>query len=125
MNGIFFVIVLMLCHWAADYTHLSTSWMLNAKKLGFPLIPILAHATVHAVLMGVASLFFCLNFSFLWKIFLFQLLTHFCIDVWKGKMNAWFPSLQNPMNKYHWYIFGIDQLLHNVAIICIYYYCFF
>ena len=29
------LIGLFICHFLADYTHLSTAWMLNAKRLGF------------------------------------------------------------------------------------------
>jgi len=50
-------------------------------------------------------------------IFFFQLFTHFCIDVLKGKLNVWFPSLSNPANKGHWYVFGADQLAHQIVII--------
>ena len=48
------LIILFACHWLADYTHLSTAWMLNAKRLGKPLLPIFAHALVHASLMFLA-----------------------------------------------------------------------
>lgn len=112
---------LFFCHWLADYTHLSTNWMLNAKRLGKPLLPILIHAGVHALLMGIAltiigygSLF---QFDTIPKLMLFQWLTHFIIDVWKGRMNGWFPSLLNPTNKFHWWIFGIDQFFHTTVII--------
>lgn len=117
------LIGLSVCHWLADYTHLSNFWMLNAKRLGSPLLPILAHASIHSLLMG----FWIILYSYLipksisWNIWLnvvlFQLVTHFIIDTWKGKMNYWFPNLQNPTNKSHWIVFGFDQLLHNIVII--------
>ena len=116
------LIVLFFCHWLADFTHLSTNRMLKAKRFGTPLFPILAHAAAHAGLMGFAL--------FLWRVYyslpvmnsvtyaiLLQWLSHFLIDLWKGKMNVWFPSLQDPANKFHWYIFGFDQFLHTVVII--------
>jgi NADH:ubiquinone oxidoreductase subunit H len=46
-----------------------------------------------------------------------QLVTHFLIDVWKGRMNGWFPALRSPSNKGHWIVFGLDQLLHTLVII--------
>ncbi len=53
-----------------------------------------------------------------------QLPTHFVIDVWKGRMNGWFENLQNPANKYHWWIFGIDQWLHqSIIITTVYFIC--
>lgn len=110
------LLLLNLCHWAGDYTHLSTTWMLNAKRLGKPLTPILVHALVHTTLF-----FTCITFLHGLESGLLaaaiQLPTHFAIDVWKGRMNGWFEQLQNPANKYHWWIFGIDQWLHQAVII--------
>ena len=119
------LIGLFICHFLADYTHLSTAWMLNAKRLGTPLFPIFIHALIHATLM---SLFIWVYISYstnYWygflvieiKLFLFQLISHFLIDVWKGRMNGWFPALQSPANKWHWITFGFDQLLHTLVII--------
>lgn len=111
---------LLVCHWAGDYTHLSTNKMLMAKKIGRPLFPILQHALVHAALMTCALLlFFNTTLSNLIFVFSIQLITHFLIDVWKGKMNVWFPDLQYPSNKFHWYIFGLDQLMHTLVIVII------
>src|SRR5690606_26867796 len=58
------------------------------------------------------------EFTILDKCVLLQLVSHFAIDVWKGKMNVWFPFLADPTNKFHWYIFGFDQYLHALIIIC-------
>ena len=109
------LIGLFICHFLADYTHLSTSWMLNAKRLGKPLFPILTHAMVHTLLMGI--FLGCLEISNIILLMGFQLITHFLIDVWKGRMNGWFPALQSPANKWHWVVFGFDQLLHAIVII--------
>ena len=118
----FILIGLFICHFLADYTHLSTAWMLNAKRLGKPLHPIFTHAFIHASLMLVFLSLFGLSGSKLFCLFTFQLNTHFLIDVWKGKMNSWFPSLQSPANKWHWIVFGFDQLLHAIVIILMYMY---
>ena len=122
------LIGLFVCHWLADFTHLSTDWMLSAKKFGKSLFPILCHAFVHALLMGVfLEIYYYsqlrnynpidFNFTFIDKLIVFQLATHFLIDVWKGRMNGWFPALQSPANKWHWVVFGFDQLLHGIVII--------
>ena len=55
---------------------------------------------------------------------LIELISHFIIDIWKGRMNVWFPKLQNPATKLHWYIFGFDQFLHQLVIIFIVYLLF-
>ena len=109
---------LFICHFLADYTHLSTAWMLNAKRLGKPLYPIFTHAFIHASLMLVLlALVFGFSGFKLAALFGFQLVTHFLIDIWKGRMNGWFPILQSPANKWHWIVFGFDQLLHALVII--------
>lgn len=127
MEITYILLALFFCHFLADYTHLSTPWMLNAKRLGKPLFPIFWHALVHANLMWICleiyGYYYLGTHPFRWEIsvidelFLFQLITHFIIDVWKGRMNGWFPSLQSPANKWHWIIFGLDQLFHAVVII--------
>lgn len=53
----------------------------------------------------------------IYNLFLLQLFSHFLIDVWKGKMNVWVPSLTNPANVWMWIIFGLDQLFHQIIII--------
>ena len=120
------LIGLFICHFLADYTHLSTAWMLNAKRLGKPLFPITIHALVHSLLMGVFLTVLgygnLLKFDIVDKLMIFQFITHFIIDVWKGRMNGWFPSLQSPANKWHWIVFGFDQFLHAVVIILMVYF---
>lgn len=114
---------LFFCHFLADYTHLSTTWMLSAKRLGKPLFPIFIHALLHACLMLIVlSLLGGFSGLILSYLFLFQLATHFTIDVWKGRMNGWFPSLQSPANKWHWITFGADQYFHAVVIIVMAYF---
>jgi hypothetical protein len=111
------LIGLFICHWLADYTHLSTSWMFNAKRLGKPLFPIFIHAAIHSMLMSLILGWF-IGFTNVWAyLVLFQLVTHFLIDTSKGKMNVWFPTLQSSANKWHWIVFGFDQLLHALVII--------
>jgi hypothetical protein len=110
------LIVLSVCHWAADFTHLSTDWMLNAKRHGKPLYPIFIHALVHALLF----------FATVWILYDldkaifaggFQLITHFMIDLLKGKISFWFRKLEDPNNKYHWWVFGADQFMHHLVIV--------
>jgi len=115
------LIILSICHWAADFTHLSTDWMLNAKKYGKPLYPIFIHALVHASLFFFTCLFFY-NLHIAIYIGLFQLITHFIIDLLKGKISFYFRKLENPSNKYHWWLFGADQFAHHLVIYCSVYY---
>ena len=117
MKQLLILLVLFFCHFLADYTWLSTSWMLNAKRIGKPLFPIFIHAAIHTMLMSLVLGWF-IGFTNTWAyLVIFQWVTHFLIDVWKGKMNVWFPVIQSPANKWHWVIFGLDQYLHAVVII--------
>ncbi len=128
MNQTILLIALFFCHFLADFTHLSTGWMLNAKRLGKPFFPIFCHAFVHATLMAIILEIFLhvtipsysieiFSFTLVDKLFLFQLISHFLIDVLKGRLNGWFSSLQSPTNKGHWVVFGADQLAHAIVII--------
>lgn len=114
-------IALNVCHWAADFTHLSTDWMLNAKRYGKPLYPIFIHALIHSLLFFVVIL---LLYDKEKALFAggFQLVTHFIIDLVKGKINFWFRKLEDPTNKFHWWLFGFDQLMHHLVIIITVYY---
>lgn len=111
------LILLFTCHFLADYTHLSTAWMLNAKKLGKPFYPILAHASVHGLLMFFVLSYFGVPMLLTITLTLAQIVSHACIDLLKGRANGWFPILQNNSNKWHWVVFGLDQLLHTLVII--------
>ncbi len=111
------LIFLFICHWLADYTPLSRPFMLKAKMLGTPWYPIFLHAYAHGLLMSI-PLYFAVGFNHnLLGMVCFQIITHYGIDLWKGRMNGWFPALQSPANKWHWIVFGFDQLLHALVII--------
>ena len=112
------LLLLFSCHFLADFTWLSTPWMLKAKALGKPFFPILIHAMIHAMLMSVVLYFFIGTDLKLWgSLVLFQWGSHFIIDVWKGRMNGWFPFLRDNTKQPYWIIFGFDQLLHATMII--------
>jgi hypothetical protein len=62
--------------------------MASAKFLGKPLYPIFCHALIHASLMIIVLL--CtlnIEITTILYLFIFQLITHFLIDVLKGRMN--------------------------------------
>lgn len=114
MIFIYALIAFNVCHFFGDFVLVDDS-MLSAKKLGSPIGPILTHSGVHAFLMAGVCLFFNpITISFIYPL---QFSTHFLIDLLKGKLNCWFPSLSSPANKRHWILFGFDQLLHQLVII--------
>jgi hypothetical protein len=116
MKEIIVLILLNVCHWAGDYTHLSTRKMLDAKRFGTPIAPIFTHALVHGFLFFVV-LFYVYDIDRAILGAILQLTTHFAIDLLKGKINLWFKSVQSPANKSHWYVFGADQFMHQLVLI--------
>ena len=117
------LVLMLIAHFLGDYTHLSTPKMLAAKRFGKPIGPIWDHAVVHGVLMFLAIVPYAnsmhLNYHYMVYGVLFETATHLIIDVLKGKCNVWFPEVADPKNKAHWYVFGFDQLLHQVVIVTI------
>lgn len=115
------LITLFFCHYLADFTPLSRPFMLEAKRFGKPLGPILQHAFVHGAVMWMPLIIACgenEHSQYLpFFLYLFQVSTHFVIDTLKGRVNGWFPQVQSPANSLHWIVFGFDQFLHAVVII--------
>ncbi|OZI06606.1 hypothetical protein BWI93_19190 [Siphonobacter sp. BAB-5385] len=116
MEMVIALILFNLVHFAADFTHLSTPWMLSAKRFGKPVLPIAAHALLHTTLFLLVGLCIAEAWAAI-VVALIQFITHGSIDVLKGRINARYASLQSPANPYHWYVFGFDQLLHQLVII--------
>jgi len=117
MKYILLTAVLLFCHYLADYTHLSRPYMLAAKRFGKPLWPIFIHACTHGTLMGCALLLFNVKTeTTLWLVCM-QVLSHFIIDVLKGRINIWIPMVQQPAKVWHWVVFGADQYFHQVIIL--------
>ncbi|MDB5256191.1 MAG: hypothetical protein JWM14_886 [Chitinophagaceae bacterium] len=108
--------LLFVCHFLADFSPLSTDWMLRAKSKGSPLFPIFVHAGVHAFLMFAVLIFFTPILLAI-KLAVFQWFTHFTIDLCKGKMNVWFPAVASPTDKRYWMLFGFDQFMHQIVIL--------
>ena len=119
--------LLFVCHYLADYTPLSRPCMLVAKRLGRPVMPIVLHAAVHAWLMLLVLAVFdgfgwiAIHHDTIALLFLFQLVSHSLIDLLKGRLNGWFPSLADPRSPAHWCVFGADQLAHALVILLMWY----
>lgn len=117
MSDTYLLIALFFCHFLADYTQLSRPWMLKAKATGEIGWRIMAHALVHGFLMAIVLCIYCGELRM--SLILFQIITHFWIDVLKGRMNVWFPNTKDTAKYPHWILFGFDQFLHAIAIIII------
>lgn len=119
MCNAYLLIALFFCHFLADFTQLSRPWMLKAKATGAADYRIMSHALVHAFLMAGVLLFYCSTWGMVIPLFAFQAITHFWIDVFKGRMNVWFPKVKDQLHYPYWILFGFDQFLHATVIIII------
>lgn len=105
-----------MCHYIADY-QLTTPKMIAAKSHGKTYLPILQHAVIHATLMTICLLLFGVNFQIGLYLFVLQLVTHFLIDVGKGRINKRFPKTADTTQKIYWQVYGLDQFLHTMVIL--------
>ena len=116
------LISLLFCHYLADFC-LTTPAMIRAKADGRNPWPIILHAAIHASLMAI----FLLLWATSWKAVLLAMVvewgTHFLIDWTKARLSARFPRLADQQQKPYWMLYGLDQLLHQLVIVGIWYYC--
>ncbi len=119
-NAVWLLGALLICHFLGDFTHLSTDRMQTAKAAGSPLTSILAHATVHATLVLIAVWAIATTS---WSLVLvaagIELGTHFAIDAFRARLEVRLPAVRDPSRRTHWYVFGVDQLLHGLVLLWI------
>ena len=120
MNAVL-LIVLLVGHYLADFC-LTTPAMIRAKVDGRKVGPILLHAGVHALLVGVCLLVFGVPWKLLLFLMLAELVSHFLIDMVKGRLTARSQELADMQQKSYWMLYGFDQLLHLLVIVGIWYY---
>lgn len=119
--NVILLIVLLVGHYLADFC-LTTPAMIRAKADGRKAGPILLHAGVHALLVGVCLLVFGVSWKLLLMLMLAEFVSHYLIDTAKGLLTARFPLLADQQKKPYWMIYGFDQLLHLLIIVGIWYY---
>jgi len=49
--------------------------------------------------------------------FIIETVTHTLIDVMKGRINLWFPVVEDAGKPLYWTIMGADQLFHQAVLI--------
>lgn len=114
------LILLLVCHYVADFC-LTLPMMIRAKADGRRAWPILLHATVHAILMG-ASLAVCgVGWGLILQLMVLELVTHFAIDTMKGRLTNRFTLLADQRRRPYWMLYGLDQLLHQLVVVAIWY----
>lgn len=115
------LITLCFCHYLADFCLTSPS-MIKAKADGLNLWPILLHASVHALLIGLCLLLWGIIWDLLLLLMSVELISHFLIDTGKGRLTSYYPLLADQQKKPYWMLYGFDQLLHLLIIVIIWNY---
>ena len=110
------LIALLVCHYLADFC-LTLLSMIRAKADGRRVGPILGHAAVHAVLMGFCMLVYGVSWRMLLMLMEVELVSHFLIDTGKGRLSAHYPLLTDQGKKPYWMLYGLDQLLHQLVVV--------
>ncbi|MCK5410447.1 MAG: DUF3307 domain-containing protein [Gemmatimonadetes bacterium] len=109
---------LLIGHFLADFTRLSTASMLRSKAVGTPPGPIGAHAGVHSGLVAVAvALVAGPGLGLVALAAAVELVSHFAIDVGRGRIMRRFPPLGDPANSSFWSVLGLDQLAHALVLV--------
>jgi len=109
---------LFVAHYLGDFTPLSTPRMQRAKANGGPMGPIVAHAAVHGVLVGIAVLVVVRpSLSVVGLAAGVEFVTHFTIDAARARIGARVPVLNDPSSNPFWWALGVDQLLHALVLI--------
>lgn len=115
-------VTLLVCHYLADFC-LTSPVMIRAKADGRNVWPILLHASVHALMIGLCLLLWGISWKLVLLMMLTELVTHFLIDTGKGRLTARYPTLADQQHKPYWMIYGFDQFLHLLVIVFIWHCC--
>ena len=118
------LIALLVCHYLADFC-LTFPIMIRAKADGRHLWPIMLHAFVHTLLVGLCLLIWGVTWNMLLLLMALELISHFLIDTCKARLSARFPYLADLRNKLYWMLYGFDQLLHLLVLVLIWWYALF
>ena len=110
------LVSLLICHYLADFCFTSPV-MIRAKADGRNPWPILLHASVHALLIGLCLLIWGIKWKLVLMLMLVELISHFLIDTGKGRLTSYFPILADQQKKPYWMLYGFDQLLHLLVIV--------
>ena len=122
MSPTLLLISLLVCHYLADFC-LTTPKMIRAKADGRTPWPIMLHAAIHAGLMTICLLLWAISWKAVLLAMAVEWITHFLIDWTKARLSIRFLILTDQQQKPYWMLYGLDQLLHQLVIVGIWYYC--
>ena len=123
MSPTLLLISLLVCHYLADFC-LTTPKMIRAKADGRNPWPIMLHAAIHAGLMTICLLLWAISWKAVLLAMAVEWITHFLIDWTKARLSIRFLILTDQQQKPYWMLYGLDQLLHQLVIVGIWYYSF-
>ena len=83
MRELFLLLVLLVCHYLADFC-LTSPAMIKAKADGRNPWPILLHAGIHTGLVGVCLLCWQISWNLLLMMMALEFVSHFLVDTAKG-----------------------------------------
>ena len=115
------LISLLVCHYLSDFC-LTTPKMIRAKSDGRNPWLIMLHAVIHAGLMAICLLLWAISWETALLAMAVEWGTHFLIDWTKALLSARFPRLADQRQKPYWILYGLDQLLHQLVIVGVWYY---
>ncbi len=109
---------LLVAHFLADFTPLSTARMQAAKAVGSPLGPIAAHSLIQAILVALAvALAAGPGWAMVGAAAAIEFATHLGIDWTRGKLGAAIPALADSGDQEYWTALGLDQLAHGLVLV--------
>jgi hypothetical protein len=123
MSPTLLLIFLLVCHYLADFCF-TTPKMIRAKADGRNPRPIMLHAAIHAGLMAICLLLWSISWKAVLLAIAVEWITHFLIDLAKARLSIRFLILTDQQQKPYWMLYGLDQLLHQLVIVGIWYYSF-
>lgn len=109
---------LLVAHYLGDFTPLAPERVQKAKAAGGPFLPIVGHAAVHGLLVGLAAgLIARPGWALLAGAVAIEFGSHLLIDVLRARLNARFSALRSPERQAFWYALGADQLAHTAILV--------
>jgi hypothetical protein len=107
------LLVFQIKHFLADYPF-QGKYMLGKFKGGTEwILPLLAHASVHAAFTFIIAFVFSQKISTAFWLGVLDLVIHFTMDRIKASPNL--LGRFKPDNKYFWWALGFDQMVHHVT----------
>lgn len=90
--------ILYICHYIADF-QLTTSKMIAAKANGEKTPLLMQHAAIYALHMAVCLILFGVKWQTTILLILMQFVSHFLIDIGKGRINKSYPQTADVSQK--------------------------